>query len=334
MDENQNVDLPLGIRQELDSNHRTYKTCCMCRNTSVQTPEKIFVTVPKAKRKLWFGQFGKPEKEKCKSKYCCQVHFNLPNDLQNYDTWLKYGGRKNLRDDVVPYIESDVNTSQILSPAEVLDVNFPLTEEYSSKGLERELHLKMMKEGISGKYTKLIIEEDPLTFIGVHKQSMFVLNLLHEVSSISIRDTYLVLKQMRTNLSFTVLGYRYHDVRSIIYCFETEIEKPSNSVHQALTWSDYKGCNTKTYLINILGDGLITYISKGAPGRCNDMAIVLNCGYLDKLTPNSRVLADRGLKEQIARLRIHVERAINRIRSFQILGIHSRVDNHLVPHVD
>lgn len=37
---------------------------------------------------------------------------------------------------------------------------------------------------------------------------------------------------------------RYTNVISIIDCLEIEIEKPSDAVHQSLTWSQYKKCNT------------------------------------------------------------------------------------------
>lgn len=40
---------------------------------------------------------------------------------------------------------------------------------------------------------------------------------------------------------------RYNNVQSIIDCFEIEIQKPSNPLYQALTWSEYKKCNTIKY---------------------------------------------------------------------------------------
>lgn len=35
---------------------------------------------------------------------------------------------------------------------------------------------------------------------------------------------------------------RYSNVQSIIDCFEIQILKPGNPLHQSLTWSEYKGC--------------------------------------------------------------------------------------------
>ncbi|XP_046403526.1 uncharacterized protein LOC124169090 [Ischnura elegans] len=89
---------------------------------------------------------------------------------------------------------------------------------------------------------------------------------------------------------------RYFKVESIIDCFEVEIEKAGDSVHQALTWSDYKKCNTIKYLVSITPDGLINFISSGYGGRASDVEIVKKCNFLDKLRPGVCVMADRGFK--------------------------------------
>lgn len=160
---------------------------------------------------------------------------------------------------------------------------------------------------------------------------------------------------------------RYSNVYSIIDCLEIEIEKPSNAIQQSLSWSQYKGCNTSKYLISCTPDGLITYISEGYGGRASDVAIVEDCGFLEKLPPSVAVMADRGFKsishllikknctlirppsvsktiasskeevnqsKRIAALRIHVERVIGRLREFNMLLPHSRIDNHLIPLLD
>ncbi|KAL5235981.1 hypothetical protein ACI65C_003400 [Semiaphis heraclei] len=68
--------------------------------------------------------------------------------------------------------------------------------------------------------------------------------------------------------------YRYSSVQSIIDCLEIEIPKPSDPIKQALTWSDYKKCNTLKYLISSTPDGFINFISVGFNGRCTDVLIV------------------------------------------------------------
>lgn len=89
----------------------------------------------------------------------------------------------------------------------------------------------------------------------------------------------------------------YSDVVAIIDEFEIQIEKPSNPIHQALMWSEYKKCNTIKYLISSSPDGKINYISKGYGGRISDRVLFEVCGIMDKLPENSAVMADRGFKQ-------------------------------------
>ncbi|KAJ2952578.1 hypothetical protein O0L34_g6901 [Tuta absoluta] len=160
---------------------------------------------------------------------------------------------------------------------------------------------------------------------------------------------------------------RYSQVQSIIDCFEIQIEKPTNAVKQALTWSDYKSCNTLKYLISITPDGFINYISEGYGGRTSDSVIFKDCGILQVLPKGAAVMADRGLKNvanllqkhghslirppsvstqvkptkqevmetiEIAAIRIHVERAIGRLRTFGFMLPHACVDSRQIDLLD
>lgn len=171
---------------------------------------------------------------------------------------------------------------------------------------------------------------------------------------------------IRRNLPYSFKAY-HHKVESIIDCFEIEIEKPSSAMNQSMTWSDYKKCNSIKYLVSVTPDGLINFISTGKPGRCSDMEILRESGYLDCLRSGSTVLADRGFKEVegdldargchlarpasvsqgeqlparkvlnmkiIAGLRIHVERVIRRIRVYRILAMHSCLPLSMMDLVD
>lgn len=161
--------------------------------------------------------------------------------------------------------------------------------------------------------------------------------------------------------------HRYAAVNTIIDCFEIQIQKPSQAVHQTLTYSMYKKCNTIKYLVACLPDGTINFVSKGAGGRISDVELVRVSGFLERLTPDSMVMADRGFKQvendlrkhkcvlvrppstiaskmmskqqvlenkRIASLRIHVERAIGRLREFKILKPHATVDAKLISKLD
>ena len=142
-------------------------------------------------------------------------------------------------------------------------------------------------------------------------------------------------------------------VAVIIDCFEVFIERPSNLMAQAQTWSNYKHHNTVKFLIGITPQGSISYISPAWGGRVSDKKLTESCGFLDYLLPGDLVLADRGFDisdsvglmcaevkipafmkgrkqlsvadvistRKIAHVRIHVERVIGVLRRrYSILG--------------
>ena len=157
--------------------------------------------------------------------------------------------------------------------------------------------------------------------------------------------------QVKGNLPSGFRQPSYEKVRCIIDCTEVYIERPRNLNLQALTWSSYKSHNTIKFLIGITPNGMISFLSDVWCGRASDKHLVQESGLLDKLEYEDYIMADRGFpineelllkhctlvippgkqgKEQmtrdevkqtkeVANLRIHVERAIRRIKSFQIL---------------
>ena len=82
----------------------------------------------------------------------------------------------------------------------------------------------------------------------------------------------------------------------MIDCFEIEIQKPCDPVHQALTWSEYNRCNTLKYLVLITPDGFINFASTGYGGKTTDEVVTSQSKFLDKLQPGVHVMADRGFK--------------------------------------
>ncbi|KAK0139962.1 hypothetical protein N1851_023125 [Merluccius polli] len=141
-------------------------------------------------------------------------------------------------------------------------------------------------------------------------------------------------------------------VAVIVDCFEVFIERPSNLLAQAQTWSNYKHHHTVKFLIGVAPQGYVTYISCAWGGRVSDKQITIESGLLKKLLPGDVVLADRGFNigdsvgfycaslqipafikgrkqlsayevaetRKIANLRIHVERVIGLVRrKYQIL---------------
>ena len=142
-------------------------------------------------------------------------------------------------------------------------------------------------------------------------------------------------------------------VAIVIDCFEVFIDKPTNLMTRAQTWSQYKHHNTAKFLIGITPQGVVAFISAGWGGRVSDKHLTENSGLLTRLNPGDVVLADRGFtiadsvsamqaqlylpaftkgKNQltaleversrtIANVRIHVERVIGSVRQkYTILG--------------
>ncbi|XP_033724574.1 uncharacterized protein LOC117314614 [Pecten maximus] len=143
----------------------------------------------------------------------------------------------------------------------------------------------------------------------------------------------------------------------IIDCTEFFIEKPRSPSAQSLTYSSYKQRNTFKALISITPSGCINFVSNLWSGNTSDKYITRESGFLDNIKPGDEVMADRGFlirdlllehhatlnippftrkcswgkgkrlnaseikkTRNIAKLRIHVERAIERLKNFHSLS--------------
>lgn len=172
-------------------------------------------------------------------------------------------------------------------------------------------------------------------------------------------DKDIVLRTMPSSLQG-----KYRNLRCTIDCTEVFIEKPRNLHLQALTWSEYKHNNTIKFLVAIAPNGMISFISKTWGGRASDNVITQQSGFLNLIDPGDLILADRGflLREEllirqatleippaskgseqmtkkeakdtkkVANARIHVERAIGKLKTFAILK--ETLPISLVPLID
>ncbi|CAC5403235.1 unnamed protein product [Mytilus coruscus] len=154
-------------------------------------------------------------------------------------------------------------------------------------------------------------------------------------------------EELQTSMPMEFRKYFGVKVSIIIDCFEVFIDRPSNLLAQAETWSNYKHHNTVKYLIGITPQGAVSYLSNGYGGRVSDKHLTEDCGMLQKLLPGDIVLADRGFNitesvglqcaevkipaftkgkkqlspleleatRKIAHTRIHVERVIGLVRN-------------------
>ena len=82
-------------------------------------------------------------------------------------------------------------------------------------------------------------------------------------------------------------------VTVVIDCFEVFIEKPTNLLARAQTFSSYKH-NTIKLLIGITPQETVSHLSEAWGGRTSDKFLTENCGFLEKLLPGDMVMADRG----------------------------------------
>ncbi|XP_042148815.1 uncharacterized protein LOC121837290 [Ixodes scapularis] len=137
----------------------------------------------------------------------------------------------------------------------------------------------------------------------------------------------------------------------ILDCTEVFLQRPKKLLARAQTYSSYKGHNTVKFLVAIAPHGSVMFVSKVYGGRASDKHIVKDSGIISHFERGDHVMADRGfsldpemepkgvalntpaftrgkaqLSEQevtetrrIASVRIHVERAINRMKSYRIL---------------
>ena len=138
--------------------------------------------------------------------------------------------------------------------------------------------------------------------------------------------------------------------RVIIDCTEVRCQMPSSLQLNGELFSNYKHHTTLKGLIGISPRGAITFISQLYTGSISDREIVARSGFLDlPFKDNDSVMADKGFTiqdllplgvslnippflgsysqmlaedvvktQEIASLRIHVERAINKIKNFHI----------------
>ncbi|XP_055504152.1 uncharacterized protein LOC129704819 [Leucoraja erinacea] len=153
-------------------------------------------------------------------------------------------------------------------------------------------------------------------------------------------------------------------LRCILDCAEIFIERPQHLQLQALTWSEHKKHNTVKLLVGIAPNGMITFLSNAWGGRSSDAHIVRKSEFLNLVDPGDCIMADREFPIQedlkfrqayleilppsdgyqpmttekvhttkkVANVRIHVERAIGRLKYFNILG--NTLPITLVPHID
>ena len=146
------------------------------------------------------------------------------------------------------------------------------------------------------------------------------------------------------------LKAKYPTTRVIIDCTEIRCEMPSSLLLNSELFSSYKHHTTLKALVGISPKGFLTFIGQLYTGSISDREIVERSGFLNLPFSNGdSVMADKGFTiedilplgvslntppflgmsdqmsaedviatQEIASLRIHVERAINKVKNFLI----------------
>lgn len=133
---------------------------------------------------------------------------------------------------------------------------------------------------------------------------------------------------------------------------------------QILFYSNYKNAFTVKFLVGVAPSGDVTFLSEAFGGRTTDGQMVNESGIVKLLEPGDIVLADKGFPRIVtevensgaflvmppfkrgqsqfstnenvegykcSKVRIHVERAIGRMKTFRILQF---IPTHLLPYID
>ena len=143
----------------------------------------------------------------------------------------------------------------------------------------------------------------------------------------------------------------YSKVVYIIDRSEIFIQRPTAFTTSAQTYSNDKSHNTVKFLVAMSPTGAVTFVSKCWDVRVSDKNLTIKSGFLQHLIHRDLVLADRGfdisdklalvgtslaippftkgkpqlsqreveLSRHLSHIRIHVERAIGRIKCYKIL---------------
>ncbi|CAC5392187.1 unnamed protein product [Mytilus coruscus] len=142
----------------------------------------------------------------------------------------------------------------------------------------------------------------------------------------------------------------YPTTRVIIDCTEIPTERPSSLALNSKCYSTYKSTHTFKSLVSIAPHGALIFISSLYTGSMSDVEITKLCGLVELLEEGDSIMADKGFvlnnvlsgtgitvntppflmnkgqftkqeveeTQTIARLRIHVERHIRRVKEFHL----------------
>ena len=175
----------------------------------------------------------------------------------------------------------------------------------------------------------------------------------HWIGFLSVNLSFLIPWPDKETNSMTMPSQfqsKYPRCRAIVDCTEIYTETPHSLANKSLMFSHYKSHMTWKALLAINPKGVITFVSNLWVGSTSDKQIFIKSGILDLLEPGDQLMVDKGFQvsdfttprgidliippfrrqgkfsrreveetRRIANLRIHVERANERVKNFRIL---------------
>ncbi|XP_061170365.1 uncharacterized protein LOC133179685 [Saccostrea echinata] len=177
------------------------------------------------------------------------------------------------------------------------------------------------------------------------------ISVLHEIFFDGVLKAVGIPSQLKCKGSMPKSFEDFTSARIAMDATEITQDIPSNMNSQSLTYSNYKSRHTVKAVTCVAPNGALVFTSDLYPGSTSDAAIVEHCKVLDQIQPGDLILADKGfnifdklpagvslnippflsskshftreeakLCYKIGRSRIHVERANERIKNYEILS--------------
>ncbi|XP_077523080.1 uncharacterized protein LOC144133888 [Amblyomma americanum] len=247
-------------------------------------------------------------------------------------------------------------------PVFSLLLNLLPTSRYKSTDVTREdklcLFLAKLRLGITYSALAVIFGVSATTASDIFKKML-------EILSVVLQEWVYVPPRKVIKLSMPpAFKVNYPNCSLIIDCSEIRTEMPSKPDCQHVLYSNNKAGYTVKFLVGIIPNGMIAFVSKVYGGRHTDSLITQDSGFLELIKPGDLVLSVKGFPSirtnvegkggillmppfnsaggqmseeamdntyKIAAVRIHVERVIQRLKIYKILS--NRLPLSLVPHM-